>query len=195
MNWLLKVEIYEHDAHYNNMITVYREIFAPFYFCPVHPGCKRANLRLGELQWNVSDYLSLNTTMTGEFKIARAELFARVEGRKITRGEKTLFTVLLIYIVFTGKIYMCWLALVTLCFTYNVSVIPLRGIFPYQTPRNVTYWLICDYISDLVYLLDILVFKPRLTFLNSGLLEVCSFSAKLNSMFIAYSLVIRLEDF
>ncbi|XP_052716502.1 cyclic nucleotide-gated cation channel beta-1-like isoform X3 [Crassostrea angulata] len=70
-----------------------------------------------------------------------------------------------------SKIYMCWLALVTLCFTYNVSVIPLRGIFPYQTPSNVTYWLICDYISDLVYLLDILVFKPRLTFLNSGLLE------------------------
>lgn len=90
---------------------------------------------------------------------------------------------------------MCWLALVTLCFTYNVSVIPLRGIFPYQTPSNVTYWLICDYISDLVYLLDILVFKPRLTFLNSGLLEVCSFSAKLNSMFVAYSFVIRLEDF
>lgn len=77
---------------------------------------------------------------------------------------------------------MCWLALVTLCFTYNVSVIPLRGVFPYQTPSNVTYWLICDYLSDLVYLLDILVFKPRLTFLNSGLLEVCNFSAKLNSI-------------
>lgn len=87
MNWLLKVEIYEHDAHYSNKITVYREIYAPFYFCPVGPGCQGANLRLGELQWNVSDYLSLNTTMTGEFKIARAKLFARVEGRKITRGE------------------------------------------------------------------------------------------------------------
>ncbi|XP_056022845.1 cyclic nucleotide-gated cation channel beta-1-like isoform X6 [Ostrea edulis] len=70
-----------------------------------------------------------------------------------------------------SKIYMCWLALVTLCFTYNVSVIPLRGVFPYQTNSNLTYWLICDYLSDFVYLLDILVFKPRLTYLNSGLLE------------------------
>ncbi|XP_022344141.2 uncharacterized protein LOC111137130 isoform X4 [Crassostrea virginica] len=70
-----------------------------------------------------------------------------------------------------SKIYMCWLALVTLCFTYNVSVIPLRGVFPYQSPGNLTYWLICDYLSDLVYLLDVLIFKPRLTYLNSGLLE------------------------
>lgn len=69
------------------MITVYREIFALFYFCPVRPGCQRANLRLGELQRNVSNYLSLNTTMSGEFKIARAKLFARVEGRKITQSE------------------------------------------------------------------------------------------------------------
>lgn len=77
-----------------------------------------------------------------------------------------------VYVFSPGKIYMCWLALVTLCFTYNVSVIPLRGVFPYQSPGNLTYWLICDYLSDLVYLLDVLIFKPRLTFLNSGLLEV-----------------------
>lgn len=71
-----KVEIYENDGHYNNKITVYREIFALFYFCPVRPGCQGANLRPGELQRNVSNYLSLNTTMSGEFKIARAKLFA-----------------------------------------------------------------------------------------------------------------------
>lgn len=57
------------------------------------------------------------------------------------------------------------------------------------------YWFICDYISDLVYLLDIFVFKLRLIFLNSGLLEVCSFFVKFNLMFVVYSLVIRLEDF
>ncbi|XP_062611191.1 cyclic nucleotide-gated cation channel beta-1-like isoform X2 [Saccostrea cucullata] len=70
-----------------------------------------------------------------------------------------------------SKLYMSWLALVTLCFTYNVSVIPLRGIFPYQNNKNLIYWLICDYFCDFIYLLDILVFKPRLTFLNSGLME------------------------
>ncbi|KAK3086855.1 hypothetical protein FSP39_024446, partial [Pinctada imbricata] len=70
-----------------------------------------------------------------------------------------------------SKLYMCWLALVTACFMYNAWAIPLRGVFPYQTKDNISYWLACDYFCDLIYLLDILVFKPRVTFLNHGITE------------------------
>lgn len=38
--------------------TVSREIFAPLFFRPFHPGCQKAN-------FNASDYLSLNQTMSG----------------------------------------------------------------------------------------------------------------------------------
>ncbi|XP_021371305.1 uncharacterized protein LOC110461901 isoform X2 [Mizuhopecten yessoensis] len=70
-----------------------------------------------------------------------------------------------------SKLYMTWLFLVTLCFMYNAWVIPLRGIFPYQNSSNLIYWLICDYTCDAIYILDMLVVKPHLTYLNSGLAE------------------------
>ena len=75
---------------------------------------------------------------------------------------------------FTGKIYMCWLFLCSLAFMYNAYSIPLRAAFSsrYMNENTKLYWLICDYVADVIYLLDILVFKPRLTYLVSGLNEV-----------------------
>ncbi|GFS00676.1 cyclic nucleotide-gated cation channel [Elysia marginata] len=70
-----------------------------------------------------------------------------------------------------SKIYVSWLFLVTLAFMYNAVVIPLRGVFPYQTAENLRYWLAADYVCDLVYLLDIIVFKSRLRFINNGIDE------------------------
>ncbi|GFO45984.1 cyclic nucleotide-gated cation channel beta-1 [Plakobranchus ocellatus] len=70
-----------------------------------------------------------------------------------------------------SKIYVSWLFLVTLAFMYNAVVIPLRGVFPYQTSDNLRYWMTADYFCDLVYLLDILVFKSRLRFINNGIDE------------------------
>ncbi|KAL5022420.1 hypothetical protein ScPMuIL_001575 [Solemya velum] len=70
-----------------------------------------------------------------------------------------------------SKIYIFWLFLVTFAFVYNAWAIPLRSVFPYQTAENITYWLICDYICDLLYILDIVIFKPRISFLNNGLVE------------------------
>ena len=75
-----------------------------------------------------------------------------------------------------GKLYLFWLFIVTLAFMYNAYSIPLRAVFPYQTSENLKYWLLCDYICDLIYVLDILIFKVRISFLNSGLKEVCSIS-------------------
>ncbi|CAG2232835.1 CNGB1 [Mytilus edulis] len=72
-----------------------------------------------------------------------------------------------------SKIYMGWLFLVTCTFMYNAYSIPLRASFQtrYMDDKNKLYWLLADYTADVIYLLDILVFKPRLTYLVSGLNE------------------------
>ncbi|XP_059141680.1 potassium/sodium hyperpolarization-activated cyclic nucleotide-gated channel 1-like isoform X2 [Physella acuta] len=70
-----------------------------------------------------------------------------------------------------SKTYVTWLFFVALAFMYNAVVIPLRGVFPYQTDDNVRYWLIADYICDFIYLIDICLFKVRLRFANDGIVE------------------------
>ncbi|XP_049799033.1 cyclic nucleotide-gated cation channel beta-1 [Schistocerca nitens] len=67
-----------------------------------------------------------------------------------------------------GICYVLWLLLVTVCYSYNCWVIPLRSTFPYQTEENTPVWLALDYSADAVYLMDILFFKPRLTYLSDG---------------------------
>ncbi|XP_046482431.1 cyclic nucleotide-gated channel beta-3 isoform X2 [Neodiprion pinetum] len=67
-----------------------------------------------------------------------------------------------------GYTYIYWLLSVTLCFTYNCCVIPLRSTFPYQNTKNTVIWLICDYVADLFYLVDIVVVRPRVMFLEDG---------------------------
>lgn len=81
---------------------------------------------------------------------------------------------LLVKFSFSGKIYMSWLFLVTCTFMYNALAIPLRAAFTtrYMNKNTYLYWLIADYVGDFIYILDILVFKPRLTYLTSGLIEV-----------------------
>ena len=67
---------------------------------------------------------------------------------------------------------MTWLFLVMLCYLYNSTVIPLRAVFPYQTRANWSYWLLADYFSDLIYIVDVVVFKTRLRFTSNGCVEV-----------------------
>lgn len=47
-------------------------------------------------------------------------------------------------------------------------MIPLRTTFPYQTDDNVSAWMIVDYTMDLLYLLDIVLMKPRVMYLEDG---------------------------
>jgi len=42
----------------------------------------------------------------------------------------------------------------------------------YETPENRIYWWIFDYICDVIYILDIVLIKRRLRFINNGMLEV-----------------------
>ncbi|KAK6105660.1 Cyclic nucleotide-binding domain family protein [Brugia pahangi] len=65
--------------------------------------------------------------------------------------------------------YLIWLTIVVTAFLYNAFGIPLRSSYPYQTKSNLIYWLITDYIADSIYLIDMLLIKPRLRFMSGGL--------------------------
>uniref|UniRef100_A0A3P9M6N3 Cyclic nucleotide gated channel subunit beta 1b n=1 Tax=Oryzias latipes TaxID=8090 RepID=A0A3P9M6N3_ORYLA len=69
---------------------------------------------------------------------------------------------------FTNLMYVLWMLLVSLAWNWNVWFIPVRWAFPYQTPDNILYWLLTDYVCDLIYILDITVFQPRLQFVREG---------------------------
>ncbi|CAL2029173.1 unnamed protein product [Caenorhabditis brenneri] len=68
-----------------------------------------------------------------------------------------------------GRFYMTWLLLVTFCFLYNAFCIPLRSSYPYQTADNWMYWAMVDYICDAIYIIDMLIIKPRLRFTRGGI--------------------------
>lgn len=66
--------------------TVSREIFAPpLFFRLFHPGCQKAN-------FNASNYLSLNQTMSGLIQDVRNR--SQVKKSKITGAKIILFTLL-----------------------------------------------------------------------------------------------------
>uniref|UniRef100_A0A8D2AG81 Cyclic nucleotide gated channel subunit beta 3 n=1 Tax=Sciurus vulgaris TaxID=55149 RepID=A0A8D2AG81_SCIVU len=68
----------------------------------------------------------------------------------------------------TDRLYLLWLLLITIAFNWNCWFIPLRLVFPYQTPDNTLYWLIMDIMCDIIYLSDMLFFQPRLQFVKGG---------------------------
>ncbi|XP_009289079.2 PREDICTED: cyclic nucleotide-gated cation channel beta-1 [Aptenodytes forsteri] len=68
----------------------------------------------------------------------------------------------------TNLMYVLWLFFVVVAWNWNCWLIPVRWAFPYQTPSNIYCWLLMDYLCDLVYLLDILVFQTRLQFVQGG---------------------------
>ncbi|KAM4613974.1 cyclic nucleotide-gated channel beta-1-like isoform 2-T2 [Discoglossus pictus] len=68
----------------------------------------------------------------------------------------------------TNLMYVLWLFFVVMAWNWNCWLIPVRWAFPYQTPSNIHYWLLMDYLCDLIYLLDILVFQMRLQFVRGG---------------------------
>ncbi|NXV60181.1 CNGB1 protein, partial [Molothrus ater] len=68
----------------------------------------------------------------------------------------------------TNLMYVLWLFFVVMAWNWNCWLIPVRWAFPYQTPANIHYWLLVDYLCDLIYLLDILIFQTRLQFVKGG---------------------------
>nr|XP_058135911.1 cyclic nucleotide-gated cation channel beta-1 isoform X2 [Dasypus novemcinctus] len=68
----------------------------------------------------------------------------------------------------TNLMYILWLFFVVLAWNWNCWLIPVRWAFPYQRPDNLLFWLLMDYLCDLIYLLDITVFQLRLQFVKGG---------------------------
>uniref|UniRef100_A0A8C2KCL9 Cyclic nucleotide gated channel subunit beta 3, tandem duplicate 2 n=1 Tax=Cyprinus carpio TaxID=7962 RepID=A0A8C2KCL9_CYPCA len=64
--------------------------------------------------------------------------------------------------------YIAWLSLVTIAFNYNLWFIPVRMAFPYHDPEAVPLWFTLDIIADIIYVIDIIVFQPRLQFCKGG---------------------------
>lgn len=62
-----------------------------------------------------------------------------------------------------GSLYISWLCIVSMTFLYNAWVIPLRSTFPFQTPENTSVWLTLDFCADVIYLLDIIFVKHRVS--------------------------------
>uniref|UniRef100_A0A3B4VIH2 Cyclic nucleotide gated channel subunit beta 1b n=1 Tax=Seriola dumerili TaxID=41447 RepID=A0A3B4VIH2_SERDU len=96
-------------------------------------------------------------------------------GEKETDSSLSTTTPLSIISLFNSLIsssadlmYVLWMFLVSLAWNWNVWFIPVRWAFPYQTPDNIYYWLLTDYLCDLIYILDITVFQPRLQFVRGG---------------------------
>ncbi|KAM4686363.1 cyclic nucleotide-gated channel beta-3 [Amazona ochrocephala] len=69
---------------------------------------------------------------------------------------------------YTDHRYVAWLMLVTVAYNWNCWFIPLRFVFPYQTPSNTIYWFTIDILCDICYLCDLLIFQPRVQFIRGG---------------------------
>uniref|UniRef100_A0A8C7XZE1 Cyclic nucleotide gated channel subunit beta 1a n=1 Tax=Oryzias sinensis TaxID=183150 RepID=A0A8C7XZE1_9TELE len=69
---------------------------------------------------------------------------------------------------FTDLIYVIWLFCVVAAWNWNVWLIPVRWAFPYQTSENIHLWLLADYTCDFIYILDMVIFQPRLQFVRGG---------------------------
>lgn len=82
-------------------------------------------------------------------------------------GQK-LWLCICVFFVWADIIYVVWLFFVMCAWNYNVWLIPVRWAFPYQTPENIHLWLLADYFCDTIYILDIVVFQPRLQFVRGG---------------------------
>uniref|UniRef100_A0A8C5IU67 Cyclic nucleotide gated channel subunit beta 3 n=1 Tax=Junco hyemalis TaxID=40217 RepID=A0A8C5IU67_JUNHY len=77
---------------------------------------------------------------------------------------------------YTDRRYVAWLMLVTIAYNWNCWFIPLRYVFPYQTPSNTIYWFVIDVICDLCYLCDLIIFQPRVRFIKGG--DIIAFDSK-----------------
>ncbi|XP_076780230.1 cyclic nucleotide-gated channel beta-3 isoform X2 [Arvicanthis niloticus] len=69
---------------------------------------------------------------------------------------------------YTDRVYLLWLLLVTIAYNWNCWLLPVRLVFPCQTPDNRSYWIITDIICDIIYLGDMLLIQPRLQFVRGG---------------------------
>nr|ANV21115.1 cGMP-gated cation channel alpha-X [Eptatretus cirrhatus] len=71
----------------------------------------------------------------------------------------------------SGNLYYNWLFVISVPVFYNLCLLICRACFDELQIKYITTWLICDYLSDAIYLLDIWV-RFHTGFLEQGLI-VC----------------------
>ncbi|KAM9332602.1 cyclic nucleotide-gated channel beta-3-like [Pholidichthys leucotaenia] len=69
---------------------------------------------------------------------------------------------------FTDRRYISWLAFVAVAYNYNMWFCSARLAFPYHSETANPYWVLFDILSDLVTLVDIVLWQPRLQFVKAG---------------------------
>uniref|UniRef100_A0A3B5BJ33 Cyclic nucleotide-gated cation channel beta-3-like n=1 Tax=Stegastes partitus TaxID=144197 RepID=A0A3B5BJ33_9TELE len=69
---------------------------------------------------------------------------------------------------FTDRRYISWLTVVAVAYNYNVWFCSARLAFPYHNEAANSAWIICDVLSDLVNVIDIVLWQPRLQFVKAG---------------------------
>ncbi|KAK2886255.1 hypothetical protein Q8A73_020201 [Channa argus] len=69
---------------------------------------------------------------------------------------------------FTDRRYIAWMTVVAMAFNYNVWFCSARLAFPYHNETLNPYWLFFDVLSDIVNVIDIMIWQPRLQFVKAG---------------------------
>uniref|UniRef100_A0A087XRB0 Cyclic nucleotide gated channel subunit beta 3, tandem duplicate 1 n=1 Tax=Poecilia formosa TaxID=48698 RepID=A0A087XRB0_POEFO len=69
---------------------------------------------------------------------------------------------------FTDRRYISWLTVVAVAYNYNVWFCPARLAFPYHNDTVNPFWILLDVLSDVVNVIDIIVWQPRLQFVKAG---------------------------
>ncbi|XP_054893548.1 cyclic nucleotide-gated cation channel beta-3-like [Poeciliopsis prolifica] len=69
---------------------------------------------------------------------------------------------------FTDRRYITWLTVVAVAYNYNVWFCPARLAFPYHNDTANPFWIFLDVLSDVVNVIDMVVWQPRLQFVKAG---------------------------
>lgn len=69
---------------------------------------------------------------------------------------------------FTDRRYISWLSVVALAYNYNLWFCPVRLAFPFHNETINPVWIFFDLLSDVVNISDIIIWQPRLQFVQAG---------------------------
>ena len=76
--------------------------------------------------------------------------------------------------LFTGDVYFAWMVFIAIAFLYNAIFMPLRAAFKEEVQPDylLPLWFFIDYVSDIIFLLDIFFFQSHLSYRDQGVLVV-----------------------
>ncbi|KAJ0059865.1 hypothetical protein NL108_014127 [Boleophthalmus pectinirostris] len=69
---------------------------------------------------------------------------------------------------FTDRRYISWMAFVAVAYNYNVWLCTARLAFPFHNATVNPFWIFFDIVSDIINVIDIIIWQPRLQFVKAG---------------------------